>query len=113
MGTAAASVALLSVTVVTAVCAEYLVASIEETAVRYSISNAFIGIILLPIAGNAADHVTAIWMAMKNKYELTITICVGSSIGWKVELYGRSHVHHPVHGHRHRILGDLKYHQLL
>jgi Ca2+:H+ antiporter len=80
MGTAAASVALLSVTVVTAVCAEYLVASIEETAVRYSISNAFIGVILLPIAGNAADHVTAIWMAMKNKYELTITICVGSSI---------------------------------
>ncbi|KAG1877648.1 calcium proton exchanger [Suillus subalutaceus] len=80
MGTAAAVVALLSVTVVTAFCAEYLVSSTEETAVRYSIPKPFIGVILLPIAGNAADHVTAIWMAMKNKYELTISICVGSSI---------------------------------
>ncbi|KAG2041935.1 calcium proton exchanger [Suillus americanus] len=80
MGTAAAGVALLSVTVVTAFCAEYLVSSTEETAVRYSIPKPFIGVILLPIAGNAADHVTAIWMAMKNKYEITITICVGSSI---------------------------------
>ncbi|KAG2364508.1 Sodium/calcium exchanger protein-domain-containing protein [Suillus spraguei] len=80
MGTAAAGVALLSVTVVTAFCAEYLVSSTEETAVRYSIPKAFIGVVLLPIVGNAADHVTAVWMAMKNKYELTITICVGSSI---------------------------------
>jgi hypothetical protein len=29
---------------------------------------------------NAAEHVTAVWMAMKNKMELTIGICVGSSI---------------------------------
>ncbi|KAG1754298.1 calcium proton exchanger [Suillus lakei] len=80
MGTAAAGVALLSVTVVIAFCAEYLVASIEETATRYSIPEAFIGVVLLPIVGNAAEHVTSVWMAMKNKYELTITICVGSSI---------------------------------
>jgi Ca2+:H+ antiporter len=80
MGTAAAGVALLSVTVVIAFCAEYLVSSIEETAVRYSIPKAFIGVVLLPIVGNAAEHVTSVWMAMKNKYELTITICVGSSI---------------------------------
>ncbi|KAG1877644.1 calcium proton exchanger [Suillus subalutaceus] len=99
MGTAAASVALLSVTVVIAFCAEYrksptffsfglmfdcsivlVVSSIEETAVRYSIPKAFIGVVLLPIVGNAAEHVTSVWMAMKNKYELTITICVGSSI---------------------------------
>jgi Ca2+:H+ antiporter len=80
MGTAAAGVALLSVTVVIAFCAEYLVSSIEETAVRYSIPQAFIGVVLLPIVGNAAEHVTSVWMAMKNKYELTITICVGSSI---------------------------------
>ncbi|KAG1826817.1 Sodium/calcium exchanger protein-domain-containing protein [Suillus subaureus] len=80
MGTAAASVALLSVTVVIAFCAEYLVSSIEETAVRYSIPKPFIGVVLLPIVGNAAEHVTSVWMAMKNKYELTVTICVGSSI---------------------------------
>lgn len=80
MGTAAAGIALLSVTVVIAFCAEYLVSSIEETAERYSIPKAFIGVVLLPIVGNAAEHVTSVWMAMKNKYELTITICVGSSI---------------------------------
>jgi len=80
MGTAAAGVALLLVTVVIAFCAEHLVTSIEETTARYPISKAFIGVILLPIVGNAADHVTAVWMATKNKYELTISICIGSSI---------------------------------
>ncbi|KAG1749618.1 Sodium/calcium exchanger protein-domain-containing protein [Suillus paluster] len=80
MSTVAAGVALFSVTVIIAFCAEYLVASIEETAERYSIPKSFIGVVLLPIVGNAAEHVTSIWMAMKNKYELTISICVGSSI---------------------------------
>jgi len=80
MNTLSAGTALLLVTVITAFCAEYLVASIEETAERYHIPKAFIGLILLPIVGNAAEHVTSIWMALKNKYELTIGICVGSSI---------------------------------
>ena len=57
-----------------------VVASIEETAERYSIPKPFIGLILLPLVANAAEHVTSVWMAMKNKMELTIGICVGSSI---------------------------------
>lgn len=80
MSTVSAASALLVVTVVTAFCADYLVASIEDTATRYNIPKAFIGIILLPIVANAAEHVTSIWMAMKNKMELSIGICVGSSI---------------------------------
>ena len=80
--------------------AHEVVASIEETAERYHIPKAFIGLILLPIVvsllctqphglhfsytrhfeANAAEHVTSIWMALKNKMELTIGICVGSSI---------------------------------
>lgn len=80
MSTGSAAIALLSVTVITALCAEILVASIEETAERYHIPKAFIGVVLLPIVGNAAEHVTAVWMAVKNKYELTIGVCVGSSI---------------------------------
>ncbi len=32
------------------------------------------------IQANAAEHVTSVWMAMKDQMELTITICVGSSI---------------------------------
>ncbi|EPQ57950.1 Calcium/proton exchanger [Gloeophyllum trabeum ATCC 11539] len=80
MNMVAAGSALLLVTVVTSFCADYLVASIEEVAVRYHIPKAFIGLILLPIVANAAEHVTSVWMAMKNKMELTIGICVGSSI---------------------------------
>ncbi|KAI6109668.1 calcium proton exchanger [Pisolithus sp. B1] len=80
MNMMAAASSLLLVTIATAFCAEYLVASIEETAQRYHIPKAFIGVILLPIVGNAAEHVTSVWMALKNKYELTISICVGSSI---------------------------------
>ena len=57
-----------------------VVASIEETAERYSIPKPFIGLILLPLVSNAAEHVTSVWMAMKDKMELTIGICVGSSI---------------------------------
>jgi Ca2+:H+ antiporter len=37
-------------------------------------------LILLPIVANAAEHATSVWMAMKDQMELTITICVGSSI---------------------------------
>ncbi|KAL9715349.1 hypothetical protein Ac2012v2_002013 [Leucoagaricus gongylophorus] len=80
MNLPSATVGLLVVTAVTAFCAEFLVASIEETAVRYHIPKNFIGLILLPIVGNAAEHVTAVWMAMKNKMEITISVCVGSSI---------------------------------
>ncbi|KAI0761441.1 Sodium/calcium exchanger protein-domain-containing protein [Irpex lacteus] len=80
MSIGAAAVGLLLVTVITSFCADYLVASIEETAERYHIPKPFIGLILLPIVANAAEHVTSVWMAMKDKMELTIGICVGSSI---------------------------------
>jgi len=80
MSTVSAASALLIVTVITSFCADYLVASIDETAKRYHIPKPFIGIILLPIVANTAELVTSIWMAMKNKMELTIGICVGSSI---------------------------------
>ncbi|KAI0345273.1 Calcium/proton exchanger [Trametopsis cervina] len=80
MSIGAAAVGLLLVTVITSFCADYLVASIEETAERYHIPKPFIGLILLPIVANAAEHVTSVWMAMKGKMELTIGICVGSSI---------------------------------
>ncbi|KAF5358107.1 hypothetical protein D9756_001376 [Leucocoprinus leucothites] len=80
MNLLSATLGLLVVTVITSFCADYLVASIEETAERYHIPKKFIGLILLPIVANAAEHVTAVWMAMKNKMEITIGVCVGSSI---------------------------------
>ena len=75
-----ALVALLGVTVVTSFCADYLVGSIDEFAADFGIPKAFIGLVLLPIVGNAAEHVTSVWMAVKGKMELTIGVCVGSSI---------------------------------
>lgn len=42
--------------------------------------NRFIGLILLPLVGNAAEHVTSVWMAYKGKMDLTIGVAVGSSI---------------------------------
>ncbi|KAK1227802.1 hypothetical protein PQX77_009177 [Marasmius sp. AFHP31] len=80
MNIVSAAIALLVVTIITSFCADYLVASIEEFAVRYRIPKPFIGLILLPIVANAAEHVTSIWMAMKGQMELAIGICVGSSI---------------------------------
>jgi hypothetical protein len=80
-----------------------VVASIEETANRYNISKSFIGLVLLPLVvsiahiitralldticqANAAEHVTSVWMAMKDKMQLTLGICVGSSIVRSIHL---------------------------
>ncbi|KAF8291818.1 Calcium/proton exchanger [Clavulina sp. PMI_390] len=80
MNMASAGLALLTVTVITSFCASWLVASIEETAKKYSIPRAFIGLILLPIVANAAKHVTSVWMAANDNMELAIAIAIGSSI---------------------------------
>lgn len=72
--------ALLGVTLVTAFCADYLVGSIDEFASSAGIPKMFIGLVLLPIVGNAAEHVTSVWMAAKGKMELAIGVAVGSSI---------------------------------
>jgi len=80
MSVVAAGASLLAITIVTAFVADYLVASIEETAEKYHLSKPFIGVILLPLVSNAAEHITSVWMAMKGKMELTIGISIGSSI---------------------------------
>ncbi|KAI0256858.1 Sodium/calcium exchanger protein-domain-containing protein [Lactifluus subvellereus] len=80
MSVVAASLGLLFVTIITSSLADYMVASIEETANRLEISKAFIGLILLPVVSNASEQVASICMAKKDKMELSIGICVGSSI---------------------------------
>lgn len=60
-------IVLVLVTVLVSVCAEYLVGSIEGIVKSSGISKTFIGLILIPIVGNAAEHVTAIVVALKNK----------------------------------------------
>ncbi|UNI23410.1 hypothetical protein JDV02_009230 [Purpureocillium takamizusanense] len=76
----ASVILLLLTTGLVAVCAEFLVGSIEEVTKSSTIGEIFIGLIILPIVGNAAEHVTAITVAMKNKMDLAIGVAVGSSI---------------------------------
>ncbi|PHH63305.1 hypothetical protein CDD81_6079 [Ophiocordyceps australis] len=76
-----ASIILLLITTgLVAVCAEFLVGSIQEVTKTSAIGETFIGLIILPIVGNAAEHVTALTVAMKNKMDLAIGVAVGSSI---------------------------------
>jgi calcium/proton exchanger cax len=80
MSRTAAIVMLLLSTGLVAVCAEFLVDAIPEMIESSSVSEAFIGLIILPIVGNAAEHVTAVSVATKNKMDLSIGVSVGSSI---------------------------------
>lgn len=63
-----------------AICANYLVGSINSLVKTSGISRAFIGLILIPIIGNAAEHVTAVVVAVRDKMDLAMSVAVGSSI---------------------------------
>ncbi len=76
----AAGIALVAVTICVAVCAEYLVDSIDSIVATAHISRTFVGLILLPIVGNAAEHVTAVVVALKDKMDLAIGVAIGSSM---------------------------------
>ncbi|KZT59714.1 calcium/proton exchanger [Calocera cornea HHB12733] len=71
---------LLIVTVLVGVTAEFLVDSIDGVTATGAISEEWVGLILLPIVGNAAEHVTAVTVAIKDKLDLSIGVAVGSSI---------------------------------
>lgn len=67
-------------TVLVSSCADYLVGSIDDIVESSGLSKTFIGLIVIPIVGNAAEHVTAIVVAMKNKMDLAVGVAVGSSL---------------------------------
>jgi Ca2+:H+ antiporter len=69
---------LLVATVAVAVLSEYLVHAVEGAATAFGMSRLFIGVVLVAIVGNAAEHSTAISMALKNKMDLSINIALGS-----------------------------------
>jgi Ca2+:H+ antiporter len=71
---------LLGVTVLVGVESELLVGSLEEATKELGFTKLFTGIILLPIIGNAAEHATAVVVAMKNKMDLSVAVAMGSSL---------------------------------
>lgn len=67
-------------TTLVAFCSEFLVSSLSDVTAGSSISKGFMGLIVLPIAGNVVEHFTAVKVAVKNKMDLAIAIAVGSSL---------------------------------
>jgi Ca2+:H+ antiporter len=62
------------------VLSEFLVGSTEEAVKSLGLSQIFVGLILIPIIGNAAEHSSAVMMALKNRMDLAVSISVGSAI---------------------------------
>lgn len=59
---------------------EILVGAIEPSAKAFGLSNMFIGVFVVAILGNAAEHATAITAAIKNRMDLALSIAIGSSV---------------------------------
>lgn len=71
---------LILATVLVGWMAEILVHSIDSAANEWNLPALFIGVILLPFFGNAAEHFTAVIVAGKNKMDLSLAIAIGSSV---------------------------------
>jgi Ca2+:H+ antiporter len=73
-------IVLVIATGVVALLSEFLVGTIEAVRHTLGLTEAFVGVIVVAIVGNAAEHSTAIVMAMKNKMDLSVGIAIGSSL---------------------------------
>jgi len=70
---------LAAATVGVALMSEFLVGALEETVEEVGLSKLFVGLIIVPIVGNAAEHSSAILLAAKDKMDVSIEIAIGSS----------------------------------
>jgi Ca2+:H+ antiporter len=75
-----AIVVLVAATLGTVWMSEILVGQVEPVVLQLGVSEFFIGIILVPIVGNVAEHLVAVRVAMKNQMSLCTEISIGSSI---------------------------------
>ncbi len=66
-------------TVFVALMSEFLVGSVEAARESLGLTEVFVGVIVVAIIGNAAEHSTAVLMALRNKPDLSISIALGSS----------------------------------
>ncbi|MEH2297220.1 calcium/proton exchanger [Nostoc sp.] len=71
---------LLVCTLLVAIESEMLVDSLEVATSQLGLTTLFTGVILVPIVGNAAEHATAVTVAMKDKMDLSLSVAVGSSM---------------------------------
>jgi len=79
--TRGASITVLAgVTCLVALMSEMLVGALEPAAHKLGLTQLFVGVILVALVGNAAEHSTAVMVALKNKMDLAFGIAVGSSL---------------------------------
>ncbi|MDJ0707120.1 MAG: calcium/proton exchanger [Leptolyngbyaceae cyanobacterium MO_188.B28] len=71
---------LLAATLFVALESELLVGALEVATEQLGLTGLFTGVILLPVVGNAAEHATAVTVALKNKMDLSLSVAVGSSL---------------------------------
>ncbi|ENH75513.1 Vacuolar calcium ion transporter [Fusarium oxysporum f. sp. cubense race 1] len=79
-GTVAAVTVLFVSSALMSMNAEFLVKTIDDVTHEGGLSEALIGLIILPVVGNIAEYVTVVTVAMRNKLELAISVAVGSAI---------------------------------
>jgi Ca2+:H+ antiporter len=72
--------ALAVATALIAWLSEFLVGSIESARHSLGLTEIFVGVVVVALVGNAAEHSTAVWAAWKNKMDLSLTIATGSSL---------------------------------
>lgn len=71
---------LFGATALVAWLSEFLVSGVEAAQHTLGVTETFVGVIIVAIVGNAAEHSTAVTMALKNKMDLAFGIAVGSSL---------------------------------
>ena len=71
---------MLIATAFVALISEFLVGAVEEARGALGFTEVFVGVIVVAIIGNAAEHSSAVLMAMRNKMDLTLSIALGSSL---------------------------------
>jgi len=75
-----AIIGLVVVTLTVTYISDILVVSIDGFVDQTGVSKTFVGMVILPIIGNAVEHITAVTVAMKGKMDLAISVAVGSSV---------------------------------
>ena len=70
---------LLLATIAVGWVSDLLVASIEPVALHLGLTQLFIGVVVVALVGNAAEHTSAIVVAAKNQMDLTLQISIGSA----------------------------------
>src|SRR5204862_7567214 len=70
---------LAAATAATVVVSELLVSTVEPMTLQLGWSELFVGIIIVPLIGNAAEHFSALLFAGKNRVDVTMAIAAGSS----------------------------------